>query len=147
MARYILSGTTSLAAATAKTVVRWNSPASRKGGLVAFKIVDSKAGASDEGIRWRLMEGGTDGTGTAATPFPLNDTKASVGTAKIEYTVEPTGTTERLRGKLSAGGGDNPRFEGDEIIEFAHASGLGIELLSTEARAANIVSWEATFAE
>ena len=142
MARFELSGTTALTAGTAKTVVRFMSPSSRKATLRAIEVVDGEAAAGDLGILARVLTGGTDGTGTSATPLPLNGAAASLGTAKVEYTVEPTGTTEVERFRLPAGGGNAPRYEGEEGIEIPHSSAIALELTAAEARAANVVSWK-----
>jgi len=143
MARYELSGTTALSAGTAKTVVRFMSPSSRKATLRAVEVVDGKAAASDLGILARILTGGTDGTGTTATPYPLNGAPASLGTAKVEYTAEPTGSpVEVERWRLPAGGANAPRYEDEEGIEIPHSSAFALELTAAEARAANVVSWK-----
>jgi len=142
MARYELSGTTALVAATAKTVVRFMSPTSRKATLRSIEIVDGKAAATDTGILFRVLTGGADGTGTVATPLPLGGAAASLGTAKVEYTVEPTEAVEAERGRVPAGGGVQQRYDGDEGIEIPHSSAIALELTGAEARAANVVSWK-----
>lgn len=143
MARFELSGTTALSAGTAKTVVRFMTPSSRKATLRAAEVVDGEAAAGDLGILARILTGGTDGTGTSATPLPLNGAAASLGTAKVEYTVEPTGSpVEVERFRLPAGGGTSQRYEGEEGIEIPHSSAIALELTAAEARAANVVSWK-----
>jgi len=141
MARYELSGTFALTGGTAKTVIRFMTPTSRKATLRYLEVVDGEAAASDTGLLYRVLSGGTDGTGTAATPTPLNGAAASLGTAKVNYTVEPTGSpTEVERGRVPAGGGVQIRYEGEEGIEIAHSSAVAIELTGIEARGSDVVS-------
>lgn len=135
MARYSISTQVTLAAATAKTSTRVNTAASRKVTLRRITITDKLAGATDESVRVRVMRGGTDGTGTAATPAPRNAAAACISTAKVNYTVEPTGSpTEDWRNAIPAGAGIDIQFEGDEGIEYAHSSACALELYSTQAR-------------
>lgn len=148
MARYELSGTFALTANTAKTVVRVMTPASRKLTLRRMEIVDRLAGASDSGLLYRLVSAGTDGTGTTATPTPLNDAKACLSTAKLNYTVEPTGSpTEVERGAVPAGGGTVQTYEGDEGIEVPHSSAIALELTGVQARGSDMVGVKFIFEE
>lgn len=148
MARYELSGTFALSAGTAKTVARVMTPASRKLTLRRVEIVDRLAGSTDSGILYRVLTGGTDGTGTAATPTPLQDAKACLSTAKLNYTVEPTGSpTETERGAVPAGGGTVQSYEGDEGIEIPHSSAIAVELTAAQARASDMVSFKLIFEE
>lgn len=141
MARYELSGTFALTLGTAKTVIRYMTPTSRKATLRYLEIVDGEAAASDTGLLYRILTGGTDGTGTSATPSPLNGAAAALGTAKVNYTVEPTGSpTEVERGRVPAGGGVQLRYEGEEGIEIPHSSAIAIELTGVEARGSDVVS-------
>ena len=147
MARFSVSSTFALTTATAKTVIRINSPASRKAILRKIVIVDSLAASTDAGIILRVLTGGTDGTGTANTPVPLNGTSACVSTAKITYTAEPTGTTEVYKSAVPAGGGIEVAFDGEEGIQVPHSSGFGLELTAAQARAAGIVAATLIFEE
>lgn len=141
MARYEISGTFALTAATEKTVIRFMTPSSRKATLRLVEIVDGEAAAGDTGILYKIYTGGTDGTGTSATPLALNAAAASLGTAKVNYTVEPTGSpTEVERGRVPAGGGISQRYEGEEGIEIAHSSAVAVALTAVEARGSDVVS-------
>lgn len=145
MAQYTVSFSVALTAATAKTVVRWMTPASRSGKLVTLSATDKLAGSTDQGIGYRILTGGTDGTGTSQTPYPLNDAKACVATAKVNYTAEPTGSpTEVLRGAIPAGGGIAEAWEG---IVVPHSSAIAIEFTAAQARGAGVVEGFATFEE
>lgn len=148
MARYVISGTFALAAGTAKTVGRIMTPATRKGTLRRLQIIDSKAGASDQGILARVLTGGTDGTGTAVTPTPLEGAAACLATANLNYTVEPTGSpTEVFRTTVPSGGGIDLLFEERDGIQVPHSSALGFEFTAAEARGSNVVSFAAYFDE
>ena len=147
MARYEVTGTVALTAATAKTVVRVMTPSSRKLTLRRAEIVDRLAGATDSGLLYRLLTGATDGTGTAATPLPLNDAKACLSTAKVNYTAEPASTTEIERGAVPAGGGISQVYEGDEGIEIPHSNGIGLELTGAQARGSDMVAYKFVFEE
>ncbi len=149
MSRYNVSCTTdfALVAATAKTAIRINTPASRKAILRRIVITDKLAGSTDEGIEYAIQTGGTDGTGTAYTPIPLNNAAASVSTAKTSYTVEPTATTQAMKNGVPAGGGIDISFEGEDGLQVPHSSGFGVVLTSTQARASGIVEVTLTFEE
>ncbi len=148
MARYVISGTFALTAATAKTVGRIMTPASRKLTLRRLQIIDSKAGASDQGILARVLTGGADGTGTAVTPTPLEGAVACLSTAKLNYTVEPTGApAEVFRTTVPSGGGIDLLFEEREGIQIPHSSALAVELTAAEVRGSNVVSFAAYFDE
>lgn len=148
MARYEISGTFALTAATAKTVVRVMTPTSRKLVLRRVEIVDRLAGATDSGILYRLLTAGTDGTGTAATPTPMQDAKACLSTAKVNYTVEPTGSpVEVERGAVPAGGGVVQAYENDEAIEIPHSSAIALELTAAQTRGSDMVSVKFVFEE
>ena len=94
------------------------------------------------------MTAGTDGTGTAATPLPLDGASACVATAKVNYTAEPTGSpVEAYRTKTIPGGAIEKIFEGDEGIVVVHSSALAIELTAAQSRGSNVVAVELTFEE
>jgi hypothetical protein len=148
MGLYSISGTFALTAATATTLLRVNTPASRKITLRRITAVDGLAAATDTGMLVRLMKGGTDGTGTAATPLPRGSAAACVSTAKVNYTAEPSGApTEIDRWRIPAGGGLDLRFDGEEGYECVHSSALYLEFTAVQARGANIVSAELVFEE
>ena len=148
MARFTVFFSVALTAGAEKTVVRWNTPASRKGTLRRLNIADKLAGSTDEGIRWKIYTGGTDGTGTSQTPLALNGQSAAVATAKVNYTVEPTGSpTEVLRGAIPAGGAADLAFEGEEGLTVAHSSAIALALTATQSRASGIVEGFAEFEE
>lgn len=148
MARYELSGTFALTAGAAKTVIRFMTPATRKATLRRVEIVDRLAAASDSGLLCRILTGGTDGTGTAATPTPLNDAKACLSTAKVNYSAEPTGSpTEVERFAIPAGGGTVQPYEGDEGIEIPHSSAIAVELTAAQTRGSDMVSLKLIFEE
>lgn len=140
MGRFLLSGSFALSAAAAKTLVRVNTPASRKLALRHIVVTDKLAGASDEGIAVRVLTGGTDGTGSSATPLPLGGAAACLSSAKVNYTVEPTGSpTEVARFAVPAGGGVDLAFEGSSSIEVPHSSAVALELTAAQGRGSNIV--------
>lgn len=140
MGRFLLTGSFALGIATAKTLIRVNTPSSRKIALRHIVVTDKLAGASDEGIAVRVLTGGTDGTGTAATPLPLGGAAACVSSAKVNYTVEPTGSpVEVARFAVPAGGGIDLAFEGPSSIEVPHSSAIALEVTAAQARGSNIV--------
>jgi hypothetical protein len=139
MARYAISTQITLAAATAKTAIRVNTPASRKAILRRVIVTDKLAGSTDEGVRVRVMTAGTDGTGTGATPVPLNNAQACVATAKVNYTVEPTASpVEVWRNAVPAGAGIEWGFEGEDGIQVPHSGAVALELTATQARTTSV---------
>ena len=148
MARFNVSGSFALTATIAKTIIRVMPPGTRAIMLRGFRIVDGLAAAADEGLLARVLTAGIDGTGTAATPFPLNNAGACLSTAKVNYTVEPTGSpVERYRTKVPGGGAIEKLFEGEEGIVIAHSSAVALELTSVSTKGSNVVSVELTFEE
>jgi hypothetical protein len=135
-----------LTAATAKTVIRIATPATRSARL--RKLVATDGSNESTGLTVRVATGGTGGTGgtgTDATPAPLGSSVASLCTAKIDFSGEPTGTTLREAYSFGAGGGISERFDGDEGIEVPHSSAISIVVTATDARAAGECSVTAVF--
>lgn len=129
-----------LVAATAKTVIRFNAGAGRKAILREVTINDSLAGATDQGLKFRVLTAGTDGTGTAFTPVPLGDASASNGTAKVVYTAEPTTPTEVYVDGMPAGSKITKRFDGAEGIRVAASGAIALEITGAQARSSGVVA-------
>lgn len=133
-----------LVAATAKTVLRFNAGSGRKAKLKKLIITDALAGSTDQGVKFRVLTAGTDGTGTGFTPVPLGHASPSNGTAKVVYTVEPTGSpAEVIVGGIPAGAKDTLFPD----ILVAASGAIAIELTAAQARASGVVSVEAVFEE
>lgn len=150
MPRYTVSTTTdfALVAATAKTALRINAASAAPVVLRRLVITDKLAGASDEGLEYAIKTGGTDGTGTAVTPVPLNNAAACAAAAEVAYSVEPTGSpTTVMKNGVPAGGGVDLPFEGESGIRAGASSGIAIVLTGTQARASGIVEVTAEFEE
>lgn len=139
MARYTVTAAVALSAATAKTAVRINLGSLRKGVLKRVSVTDKLAASTDAGIDMRVMTAGTDGTGTGATPNPLGGASAANATAKINYTIEPTGSpVEVFKDACPAGATREWDFEQlDRYIEVAASGALAIELTAAQLRGAS----------
>lgn len=86
-------GDITLAAATAKTVATWINGATRRCRLLTIEIGGGSVTQTDTPLLLELVRFTTDGTGTGVTPVALDpNNPASIGTAKQNYTVEPTGS-------------------------------------------------------
>lgn len=149
MAKYSISSDDfALVAATAKTAIRINAASGRKVRIVEIRINDALAGSTDQGIKYRIMTGGTDGTGASFTPVPLDASSTAVSTAKVAYTAEPTGSpVEVFVDGLPAGSKVIERFSPDEAFLVAGSGAIYLELTAAQARASGVVSASVTFEE
>jgi hypothetical protein len=129
---------------TVKTGFRYNSPSSRSVRITDFTIGDQSVTSTDQPIVGYVYRGrSTDGTGTALTGVVVVPGSGTViGTAKGNYTVEPTaGSPELLFSFTVPTGGEyvfsenNPT--GIQLI-CALSSNISIELQSAQARALTV---------
>lgn len=87
-------GDITLAAATAKTVAAWINGATRRCRLLTIEIGGGSVTQTDTPLLLELVRFGSDGTGTGVTPVANEVANpAAIGTAKQNYTVEPTSPT------------------------------------------------------
>lgn len=81
-----------VAAATAKTIATVITPATRRARIRRITVGGLSVTAAHAPGTVEIVQFDTDGTGTAATPTPLDAAEpAALCTAKTNYTVEPSG--------------------------------------------------------
>lgn len=136
MARYTISTSITLAAATEKTAIQVIAPSTGPIVVRNVTIADTLAGSTDEGVHYRLTTALTGGTGTSATPVPELDAAAFGGTAKVNYSAEPsTGTEVELYANVvPAGGGVDKVFETPSGFRIAASGVVNVRLKSTQVR-------------
>jgi hypothetical protein len=84
----------SLTAATAKTILAWINGATRRSRILEVQLGFNSQTSTDQAVLIEVVRFTTDGTGTAVTPVALDPgNPAAIGTAKYNYTVEPTTPT------------------------------------------------------
>jgi hypothetical protein len=90
----ITAADVSLVAATAKTVLAWINGATRRSRVLEINCGFNSQTSTDAAVLLELVRYTTDGTGTAVTPA-ASDTgnPAAIGTAKYNYSAEPTTPT------------------------------------------------------
>lgn len=93
---YDISTTTdiSLVAGAAKTVLAWINGATRRCRVLTVILGGASVTQADPPMLVELVRFSADGTGTSVTPVAADPgNPAAIGTAKCNYTVEPTGPT------------------------------------------------------
>jgi hypothetical protein len=92
----------SLVAGTAKTVLAWINGATRRCRALTLQFGGASVTQADPPMLVEVVRYTTDGTGTAVTPAPLDPANpAAIGTAKANYTVEPTTPTVIYEDRVS----------------------------------------------
>jgi hypothetical protein len=92
----------SLVAGTAKTVLAWINGATRRCRLLTVQFGGASVTQADPPMLFEIVRFTTDGTGTAVTPTALEPANpAAIGTAKANYTVEPTTPTVVYEDRVS----------------------------------------------
>ena len=97
----------SLVAATAKTVLTWINPSTRRSRVLEIEIGGASITATDGPMLVEIVRYTTDGTGTTSgTPGPRDPgNPAALGSSRYNYSVEPTGGTVAFSTRLSPIGG------------------------------------------
>lgn len=92
----------SLTAGTAKTVLAWINGSTRRCRVLSIMIGGASVTQADPPMLVELVRFTTDGTGTSVTPVAADPgNPAAIGTAKCNYTVEPTTATAAFPIRLS----------------------------------------------
>lgn len=90
----ITAADVSLVAATAKVVLAWINGATRRSRCLEINCGFNSQTSTDAAVLLELVRFTTDGTGTAVTPAPCDPgNPASIGTAKYNYSADPTTAT------------------------------------------------------
>ena len=90
----------SLVATTAKTVLAWITPATRRCRILEVQLGFNSQTSTDQAVLIEVVRWTTDGTGSAVTPVALDPgNPAALGSAKHSYTIEPTAPTILVPGQ------------------------------------------------
>jgi hypothetical protein len=125
--------------AALKTLVTVLTPATRRAKLKKV-IIGSSGTPADNAAKFQVRRITTDGTGTAATPGPVEVADpAALCTAKVNYTVEPTYVAGSLLEIDLNQRATIQWFSMDELekVVAAISSGLGLQMVAGPAVAYN----------